>query len=304
MERPSCIKLFQFQGHRDCIYALLAAGDGKTFFSAGGDGMIVRWSLDHPDQGTQVAQLNGSIYSMALDPTKELLVAGRNHDGLHAIDLRSGSSAGSVHTGSTAIFDIAFNKGSILTANGDGRLLRISPHRWSIDEVLPLSDKSLRCIALDPQTGSVAVGSSDYRIRILDANTLTVRQEWQAHANSVFTLAYGIGDRILYSGARDARINTWDMRIDPPAGKETAGHLFAVNHIAFRGDGKHFLTCSMDKTIKVWTSGIEPKLQRVLDRARYAGHGNSVNRLCWINEEIFASAGDDRMISIWKFLSV
>ena len=302
MDRPSCIKLFQFQGHRDCIYALQAAGDGKSFFSAGGDGMIVRWSLDHPDQGTQIAQLNGSIYSMTLDPSGELLVAGRNHDGLHAIDLRFGTSAGSVHTGSSAIFDIVFLKGSILTANGDGRLLRISPLHWSIDEVIPLSDKSLRCIATDPITNSVAVGGSDHHIRILDADTLAARQQWRAHGNSVFALAYGIGERILYSGARDARIRSWDMTMDPPQGKETAGHLFAVNHIAFRGDGKHFLTCSMDKTIKVWTSGIEPKLQRVLDRTRHAGHGNSVNRLCWINEDTFASGGDDRMISVWKFL--
>ena len=296
------MRLYQFQGHRDCVYTLQAAGDGKTFFSAGGDGLIVRWSLDHPDQGIPVAKVDGSIYGLALDPARDLLIAGRNNDGIHAIDLRSGSSAGSVHTGSCAIFDIRFHRGKILTANGDGRLLRINPGSWTIDEVIPLSTNSLRCLAIHPLTGTIAVGGSDHKIRLLNGVTLAVENEWIGHSNSVFTLTYGPDGSLLYSGSRDAKVKTWKADEHYLAGSETAAHLFAVNHIAFRSDGKHFLTCSMDKTIKVWSSGLEPKLLRVLDRARHAGHGNSVNRICWINEDTFASAGDDRMISIWRFL--
>jgi len=301
-QRASCLRIHQFQGHRDCIYALQAGGDGKSLYSAGGDGLIVRWSLEHPDQGTPIARIDGSVYSMALDPSGELLVAGRNNDGIHAIDLRSGTSAGSVHTGTCAIFDIHFHHGRILTANGDGRLLSIDPERWMTDQVLPLSEKSLRCLAIDPRTDTIAVGGSDHKIRVLNGATLALEQEWIGHSNSIFTLAYAPDGSLLYSGARDARIKTWKVNEGHRQESETAAHLFAVNHIAFRSDGKHFLTCSMDKTIKVWASGPEPKLQRVLDRARHAGHGNSVNRICWINEDTFASAGDDRVISIWKFL--
>jgi WD40 repeat protein len=34
--------------------------------------------------------------------------------------------------------------------------------------------------------------------------------------------------------------------------EEVVAHLYAINHLEFSPDGKHFVTCSMDKSIKVW----------------------------------------------------
>ena len=42
------------------------------------------------------------------------------------------------------------------------------------------------------------------------------------------------------------------------------------------------------------------KLLKVIDKARHAGHGTSVNKLLWTgHEELLISAGDDRAISVW-----
>ena len=129
---------------------------------------------------------------------------------------------------------------------------------------------------------------------------MEVLKDWGAHRHSVFTLAFSPDGKYLLSGSRDARICRWqaDGTFDPAG--EAVAHLFAVNHIAFSPDGEHFLTCSMDKTIKIWSTA-DLSLLRVLDRARHAGHGNSVNRLLWLNDDTFVSAGDDRILSVWKF---
>jgi WD40 repeat protein len=60
----------------------------------------------------------------------------------------------------------------------------------------------------------------------------------------------------------------------------------------------------MDKSVKVWDARLF-KLLKVIDKARYAGHGTSVNRTLWSAYAIengqysIISASDDRTISLW-----
>ena len=56
----------------------------------------------------------------------------------------------------------------------------------------------------------------------------------------------------------------------------------------------------MDKSIKVWDT-TELKLLKVIDKARHAGHGTSVNKLLWtsFNDQLI-SASDDRTLSVWS----
>jgi WD40 repeat protein len=129
-----------------------------------------------------------------------------------------------------------------------------------------------------------------------------MKQEWHAHGNSVFTLAYSPDYSLLLSGSRDARLKVWQPDANYGFGTEIAAHLYAINHIAFSPDGKHFVTCSLDKSIKVWDSD-NLSLLKVIDKARHAGHGTSVNKLLWTSfHNQVISASDDRTISIWDVI--
>jgi WD40 repeat protein len=77
-------------------------------------------------------------------------------------------------------------------------------------------------------------------------------------------------------------------------------HLYAINHLSFSPNGKYFATCSMDKSIKIWETNTF-KLLKVIDKARHAGHGTSVNKLFWSGyRNQLISGSDDRTISIWN----
>jgi len=77
-------------------------------------------------------------------------------------------------------------------------------------------------------------------------------------------------------------------------------HMYAINHLDFSPDGKYFVTCSMDKSIKVWDAD-SFQLLKVIDKSRHAGHGTSVNKLYWSNfNNLLVSASDDRTISVWQ----
>ncbi|MFZ9980806.1 MAG: WD40 repeat domain-containing protein [Cyclobacteriaceae bacterium] len=298
-KRALAVKVFKFQGHRDCIYQLESAGDDKSFFSAGGDGMIVRWNLDHPDQGNLIARTEGSVYSMCFIPSTGILLAGQNNEGIHAIDVIKKERVASSALGSVSIFDLKVSGGRVYAGTSAGELVILDPAELKTIAKLKLSEGSLRTIAIHPLTGNLALGFSDCSVKIFDTRSGTVTEDWQAHHLSVFTLCWSPDGKYLLSGSRDAKIKCWEWNDQGPECREVTAHLFAVNHVIYSPGGEHFLTCSMDKTIKIWSSR-DLSLHRVLDKARHAGHGHSVNRLVWINDDTFASAGDDRIISVWK----
>jgi len=115
----------------------------------------------------------------------------------------------------------------------------------------------------------------------------------------VFALRYSPDEKILVSGARDAHLKFWS--VDPYAlSEDIVAHMYAINYLSFKEDGSMLVTCSMDKSIKVWDTE-ERKLLKVIDKARNAGHGTSINKVVWSSytQEVI-SVSDDRSISIWN----
>jgi len=95
-------------------------------------------------------------------------------------------------------------------------------------------------------------------------------------------------------------IGQWDVKDNYSLIELVVGHIYTINDSSFSPDGKHFVTCSMDKTVKVWDAATL-KLLKVIDKARHAGHGTSVNKVFWssFNNQVI-SCGDDHTISIWN----
>jgi WD40 repeat protein len=293
-------KLQTLTGHRVGVYTLQPGASAHQVFSAAGDGMVVLWDIQHPEEGELIAKLPNSIYALHRLPFENLLVAGHNYNGIHLLDWQSKKELASMQLSDAAIFDIQSWNGKLLIASGDGMVTIVDIASWSVYKKLLASEKSARTIAIHPEGREFAVGYSDHFIRVFDLDTMNLKSEWQAHTNSVFTLAYSPDFRRLISGSRDARLKVWRVGERYTLEVEVAAHLFAINHINFSPDGKHFVTCSMDKSIKVWDA-LSLQLLKVIDKARHAGHGTSVNKLLWTSfHQQLVSASDDRTISVWN----
>lgn len=271
-------RLYALTGHRDCVYSIATGRNFNEIYSAGGDGLVVHWNLKTPDLGEVIAKLESSIYAIHFVDSMNMLVVAQNFNGLHFIDPLLRKELTSLKISDNYIFDLSSHENKLFVAVGNGSVKVVDLTDFQIIKSLNHSDKSARCIAINKKQNELAVGYSDNFIRVFDLRSYALKQEWLAHENSIFTLQYHPDGNLLLSGSRDARLRVWNANEEYLKMNEIVAHMYTINHIAFSPDTKHFVTCSMDKSIKVWDSQ-EFKLLKVIDKARHAGHGTSVNKL-------------------------
>lgn len=293
-------KIHACTGHRAALYALAQGRDDRHFLSAGGDGWVVEWSLDEPENGQLIASTETQLFSLCALPDRKRIVAGNMNGGLHWLVRDAPDKTRNVQQHKKGVYDMLALGQHLFTAGGDGVLTRWDMAAASTMESIQLSNQALRSIAFSEKRLEIAIGASDNNIYLLDAETLKLKHSISnAHDNSIFTVAYSPDGRYLLSGGRDAFLKVWKVgswQIAPISPKKAA-HLFTLNHIAFSPDGALLATASRDKTVKIWDASTY-QLLKVVDTIRQGGHINSVNRLLWL-QDCLISASDDRSAVIW-----
>jgi WD40 repeat protein len=296
-------KIDTFSGHRDCVYTLERATEPHQFFSAGGDGLVIRWDLTMPDVGELFAQVPASIYALCFDESRNQLWVAQNFEGIHLIDVETKQEIKSIKITASSIFDIKIHENNALIGLSDGTIVVMDVEAFVVKKHIKASDKSVRNIAVNSLLGEFAVAYSDFSVKIFDLQDFSLKLVVSHHTNSVFTLHYSPDFQYLISAGRDAHLKILEVNNQYNLYQDIAAHLFAINDIKFSPDGKLFATCSMDKSIKIWDAE-QFKLLKVIDKARHAGHGTSINKLYWSNfNDLLISASDDKRISVWEIIS-
>lgn len=299
MSKVKVSKLKTFTGHNDCVYTLERTQYDNIFFSGAGDGMVAYWDLKESENGQLIAKLPNSVYALHYLPSTNLLAVGHNYDGIHLIDWEKRKEVASLNMTDQAIFDIKSFQNHLYIGDASGTVTVVDSKALKVIYKLEHATKSARTIAVNPVKNEMAVGYSDNFIRVFDLDDYHLKQELEGHQNSVFTVKYTPDNQLLLSAGRDAHLKLWDASAGYIEIQDVVAHLYAINNIDFSPDGKHFVTCSMDKSIKVWDTNAF-KLLKVIDKARHAGHGTSVNKLFWSSyNDLLVSASDDRAISVW-----
>jgi WD40 repeat protein len=287
-------KIAELHGHTQGIYAMALDGEGYVY-TAGGDGMLVRWDPLHSDTGTAVARFPGPVYSL-LFPDGRHWVAGAASGELFMQEENGPVRRLIAHQkGLFALMDAG--EGKWYSGGGDGACLEWNP-AGEAQMVHRFSTQSLRVLQALPD-GHTAAGYSDAQIRIWKSGTVTQPHALQGHSGSVFALAYHPGLQRLYSGGRDARLLVWDAAAGFVLMEVVKAHLLHIHHMALSPDGKLLATASMDKTIRIWDSQ-SLQLLKVIGAANAFAHRSSVNRVLWLGERVLASAGDDRMLRVFR----
>ena len=302
--RPNARNIATLAGHRDAVYALAGRVGSDRIFSSGADGLVVAWNVADPAQdGELLARVDNSVYALLELPARNLLVLGQNFQGVQVIDLQDKSLVYATALPPVAIFDLVYSESRqrLYCALADGTLAVLRGTDFRLENLLRLSDKSLRCLALSEARHELAVGSSDHQVRVLDLDSLAVKNTLTDATNSVFTVAYSPDGRYLLAAGRDAHVRRYTTA-DYALQDAVVAHMYTINHLSFSADSQFIATCSLDKSIKLWAAD-SLALLRVLDRARAAGHGTSVNKVVWPgSQQRLVSCSDDRSLAVWQLI--
>lgn len=294
-------KLNTLTGHNHSVFALSEGAEPTKFYTGSGDGMVVQWDLTHPKDGLLLAKLPNSVYALAVDKKRNWLFVGHNFEGVHVIDLNSNKEIWSLKITSNAIFDLKVIGDLLLVATGDGVLVVLDIAERSPLKHIKVGERSLRVLAIDPEKRRLAVGASDHTIKVFDLKDWKPFTQMSAHSNSVFALEFSPDGKTLVSGGRDANLKFWETENFSET-EEIVAHMYAINYLSFREDGRYFVTCSMDKSIKLWDAKAF-KLLKVIDKARHAGHGTSVNKVLWSKyQQQIVAVSDDHTVSVWEVI--
>ena len=291
-------KLATCHGHQDCIYTVAGFAGSRLFYTAGADGMVVQWNLDAPDSGEVVAKVGNTIYALCPVGDAQLIV-GQNFEGIHLIDLKTKQQLRSLKLTDAAIFDMQLLDDLLFVACGDGSVSVVDLTSWQTITRFRPSEQAARTIAINAAWKEFSVGYSDNTIRVFSLENRSFKYALTHHTNSLFSITYSPDGLFLMSGGRDAHLRQWSVADNYALVQDIISHMYTVNHILFRADGKYFATCSKDKSIRIWDAASLKPLTTI-NKANNAGHGTSVNKLLWADDATLVSVSDDRLVSIWK----
>lgn len=286
-----------FAGHRGAVYALEKAEDHALFYSAGADGWVVQWNLQKPDLGKVMAQIQGSVYAMRLDPLSGILWVAQNHEGIHGIDLVSLDRVFSISMINQSIFDIQFWGDQVWVASSNGMITVVDRLSHQVIKHIKVGEAHVRCLHLADNV--LFVGYSDGYIRVFNEQFELIYAKL-AHEKRVFSIVISGNKLISVGGDAHIRSWTWNSKELIEALPAVPAHIQAINTVVLSPCGRYLATGSMDKTIKIW-GATDLTLLKVIDYVRYGGHKHSINSLIWSGyEDLLVSGSDDKQISVWK----
>ncbi|MBK8340550.1 MAG: hypothetical protein IPK99_11425 [Flavobacteriales bacterium] len=289
-----------FSGHRGAVYTLCEGPNPFDLLSGSGDGTVVGWSLEKPDQGTLLVEVGSPVYALLSLAERYLLFIGTETGRIHVVDLRTRKEVRQFDLHRKGVF--AFTRlpeGRIAAAAGDGTM-----SVWDLDapkgpvltRQIPLSAEKLRGMALSPGGELLAVADGAGPVHVLGAQDLNERFTLAGHAEGALSAVWHPSKPVLLTGGKDGYLRNWHTAEDFRPLHAFAAHKAGIYAIAFNAPGV-FATASRDKTAKIWDSATMDVRAR-LDRSA-GGHSHSVNAALWAGDALI-TAGDDKRILVWR----
>lgn len=278
-------------GHAGPIYA--ASWDGNFLYSSSGDKYVTRWDLAKGLQDSSfTVKLEHAAY--ALKAGNQFCFIGCTDGTLLGIDTGTKKIAWEHNFFGNAWFSLTIDtdRGWLAAGDSEGNLVILELQTGKRILHLPLAAGKIRALSIANDT--CYVSTQLIGVLVFSCENWNELASWEPNELGSNVFLPNLRQNELITGGRDAHIvissTNYEVIKRIPAHYQTIYGLIRV--------GDRFVTASMDKTIKVWSSDFSKVEQRI--EFKDGGHNRSVNGLVFIDDQTFVSYGDDKKIVIWK----
>jgi WD40 repeat protein len=112
-----------------------------------------------------------------------------------------------------------------------------------------IEDDGVPCVAFAPDGKTMAIGSYDHKVRLLDRQTGRVLKVFAGHSNYARAVAIAPDNKTLASGSWDGTVKTWDLASGQVQRTLPAADRF-VYTMAYSPNGKWLM--ASDPGLRVW----------------------------------------------------
>lgn len=188
----------------------------------------------------------------------------------------SGPGATARHRETLEIHDVKWSHGQfsthIATAATNGKVILYDLNRAGMELArLHEHHRQVHKVAFNPHQGYLLLsGSQDATVRLWDLRdmrkdvmTCPSRDKYSGLSEGVRDLQWSPTDGVEFAfGTNNGVIQRWDFRINRGPKLKINAHDKICNSIDWHPDGKHLLSASIDKTVRVWDFSSEVRRQK------------------------------------------
>ena len=222
------VEVFAQLGHSDTIHAVAISPDGRFLASGAGDKQVKVWDLASGREFRTLRGFSAGVLAVLFSRDSKTLFAAGWDPLIRQFDLATGNMVRTFKDQKTKVNALAMSpNGRFLGAAGDAESVgfwEISSGRF-VGRFKGLSDVAWfrKKYGFDPETTSLAftpdgkravVGSTDFRVRVIDLTNGTVERVLEGHNSWIGGVAVSPDGRWLLSGenATGGPVKLWDMK--------------------------------------------------------------------------------------------
>lgn len=234
------------------------------------------------------------VTGVALQPAgNQLAVVGDDHF-ISIYDLPTGSLLTSLDKHRDWIRAARFSPdGRLLATSGNDRqILLWDAQSWRLPIYFPKQPQAIADMAFSPDGSQLATVGFDARLRLFDIGARRLVREYEMPCPDMHAVTFSNNGSRIIAGGRSGVIRAVDAA-DGNVAWDIAAHAKRVRSVAVNSSDL-VLSCGEDQVVRVFPA-VQGTAGAVLEKRMAAKQFAAV----WIDEQTFATAGADNLISVW-----
>jgi WD40 repeat protein len=242
-----------YTGHTDAVRSLVFSPDNNSFYSAGGDGKLLKWDIVKKEH-TIIAE--NPVVNRVIDVSGdgEWLACGTDGNGVQIFSTSSPGSEPRVLSGmddEVRTLDFLPDNRRMFSAGTEGVITLWDLRSGSSQEFAKVGTQ-VNVLVVSKDGKHLVAGTKDGKIIVFEVdnpeNSIVLHDD---AGNSVLALDFGVQDKLLASGDIQGNVIVWDF-MSKDMLYNLRGHQARITQLEFSPDGSVLASSSNDGSVRMW----------------------------------------------------